>query len=260
MVALVFPKKRAFTLIELLVVISIIALLIGILLPALGNARGAAKTMKCLVNMRSMELAHWTYMTDNDGYFIQANLPHGGATLHYNTDGTPIVPWIETLEDYYGTELVARSPVDDSPHWGPAPEGEPIPGAPTDQRRLTSYGINTFLVDLGTGFNPKGTGPPYKRLIQVPNPSSNVHFLIMAFENGYAGADHPHAEGWGALGSIGAPQIAAGQVQIDAHGGPAASTDSISNWGFLDGHVVTAKFSEVYVDAFDNNFDPEFAN
>ncbi|MBB6429887.1 hypothetical protein HNQ40_001693 [Algisphaera agarilytica] len=233
--------------------------MVGILLPALGSARRTAKTMKCLVNVRNMQVAHWTYMTDNDGYFIQANLSHSGI-VHYNPDGTPIVPWLETLEDYYGSALLHRSPVDESPHWGPAPDGQPITGAPINQRRVTSYGINNYLVDIGSGFNPNGTGPPYKRLIQVPNPSANVHFLIMAYEGAYAGADHPHVESWGFFGAAGAPQLAAQQVQIDAHGGPPAAAESKSNWGFLDGHAVTAEFSEVYFDATENNFDPEVAN
>lgn len=63
-------KHKGFTLIELLVVISIIALLVGILLPALGAAREAAKTMSCLSNERQIGVMHMIYATDNDQMIV----------------------------------------------------------------------------------------------------------------------------------------------------------------------------------------------
>ena len=58
-------RTRGFTLIELLVVISIIALLVGILLPALGAARATARSAVCLSNTRQLGTAFWSYATDN---------------------------------------------------------------------------------------------------------------------------------------------------------------------------------------------------
>jgi prepilin-type processing-associated H-X9-DG protein len=70
----------------------------------------------------------------------------------------------------------------------------------------------------------------------------------------FAGADHPHVEGWGAAPD--APLVANGEVAITAVSRDGPTTGAVSNWAFLDGHVESAAFGRVYIDESRNRLDP----
>ena len=100
---------RAFTLIELLVVISIIALLIALLLPALGKAKETARNVQCMNNEKQMTLSVMSYHQDFDGYFPMGSGANYGAPPN---PGDKWVRWPTLLLEYHRNELIYDCPID----------------------------------------------------------------------------------------------------------------------------------------------------
>ncbi len=69
-------RRKSFTLIELLIVVAIIAILAGMLLPALNQARAKAHATACLNNMKQLGTGNNMYADDNNDYLITANYSH----------------------------------------------------------------------------------------------------------------------------------------------------------------------------------------
>ncbi|MDQ7013032.1 MAG: prepilin-type N-terminal cleavage/methylation domain-containing protein [Planctomycetota bacterium] len=92
-------RRLGFTLIELLVVIAILALLIGILLPALGKARAAARTAGNLVNLRSIGQGLVMYTDANAGALMSLRLPPGQT---HEASGRPRARWHWVIGEYVG--------------------------------------------------------------------------------------------------------------------------------------------------------------
>lgn len=120
-------RKKAFTLIELLVVISIIALLISILLPALGSARESARAVACGSNMRQLTLAGLIYAEENDGIVVPAKVTNN-------------ITWEQVIAPYMGLDSSIEKYVRP-----PGPYACPSSEAITQGGSFSDYGKNWYM-------------------------------------------------------------------------------------------------------------------
>lgn len=261
------PNRGAFTLIELLVVIAIIAVLIALLLPAVQQAREAARRTQCKNNLKQIGLALHNYHDTYRQFPISIGWNPDSSQNGNFSDKVFLLPYLDRAPEYNGTNFT-QAPWDSSGWFGSAnittqSKRLPVFNCPSQPYETNGGQANfTYAINMGTagpnGQNgngnhngiasycgPDGGGGPMDqpvRIASVVDGTSNTAAYSEFVIDGPATPNKQQVHNWGAAAANDAAirQTCLSQTSLSGRNGTGGNRGASWAWSFVgNGSVYT---------------------